>query len=200
MQQRLNRRFFTACVFLIGLFVTAQQSAFAAAADFAAINRMDKSVFVQEFGGIFEKSPWVAEKAWELRPFTSVEDMHQKMFNVIKAASKQDQIKFLNNHPELAGKEAQAGAMTSDSVAEQASAGLNSLTKEELTRLTDYNAAYRAKFGFPYMIFVRGHTKEGIFFYFDRRLGNEPDAELKNALDQVFGITRFRLRRKFGEV
>ena len=67
-------------------------------------------------------------------------------------------------------------------------------------RLTQLNAAYRAKFHFPYMIFVRGHTKEGIFFYFDRRLNNDPEIELKNALDQVYGITRFRLRRKFGEV
>ena len=200
MHSLANHRFFTACALLVGLLVATPQALHAAAADFDAINRMDKTVFVQEFGGIFEKSPWVAEKAWEMRPFSGIDDLHQKMFNVIKSASKQQQIAFLNNHPELAGKEAQAGAMTTDSVAEQASAGLNSLSKEELTRLTQLNAAYRARFGFPYMIFVRGHTKEGIFFYFDRRLTNEPDIELKNALDQVYGITRFRLRRKFGEV
>ena len=194
-----RRRAIIAGALLLGLFAATPRTLFAAA-DFDVINRMDQATFVQEFGGIFEKSPWVAEQAWSLRPFASVDDMHQKMFGVIKSASKQQQIAFLNNHPELAGKEAQAGAMTTDSVAEQASAGLNSLSKEELARLSALNAAYRAKFGFPYMIFVRGHTKEGIFFYFDRRLGNDPDSELKNALDQVYGITRFRLRRKFGEV
>jgi 2-oxo-4-hydroxy-4-carboxy-5-ureidoimidazoline decarboxylase len=194
-----RRRAIIACALLLGLFAATPRTLFAAA-DFDVINRMDQATFVQEFGGIFEKSPWVAEQAWALRPFASVDDMHQKMFGVIKSASKQQQIAFLNNHPELAGKEAQAGAMTTDSVAEQASAGLNSLSKEELARLSALNAAYRARFGFPYMIFVRGHTKEGIFFYFDRRLENDPDSELKNALDQVYGITRFRLRRKFGEV
>jgi 2-oxo-4-hydroxy-4-carboxy-5-ureidoimidazoline decarboxylase len=185
---------------LLTMLVAAPPALFAAPPDFDAINKMDVATFVQEFGGIFEKSPWVAEKAWAARPFSSIDDMHQKMFDVIKAAPKKDQIAFLNNHPELAGKEAQAGQMTSDSVAEQASAGLNSLNKDELARLAKFNADYRAKFGFPYMIFVRGHTKEGIFFYFERRLQNDPETELKNALDQVYGITRFRLRRKFGEV
>lgn len=194
------RKVVFAFTLLLGLCLSVQQQLFAAALDFDTINKMDKATFVQEFGGIFEKSPWVAEKAWESRPFAGVDEMHQKMFDVIKGASKQQQIAFLNNHPELAGKEAQAGQMTTDSVAEQASAGLNSLSKDELARLQKYNADYRAKFGFPYMIFVRGHTKEGIFFYFDRRLKNAPDVELNNALDQVYGITRFRLRRKLGEI
>jgi len=194
---RVGHRGFVAALLFLGVLAAASLPGSALALDIAAVNKMDKNTFVLEFGGIFEKSPWVAEKAWESRPFSSIDDLHQKMFNVIKNAPKQAQIAFLNNHPELAGKEAQAGQMTSSSMAEQASAGLNALSKDELALLAKDNAEYRAKFGFPFIIFVRGHTKEGIFFYFERRMGNDPDTELKNALDQVYGITRLRLRNKF---
>ena len=160
-----------------------------------AINAMDQATFVETFGDIFENSPWVAEQGWEARPFDSIDDVHQEMFAVIAAATPEQQVTFLNQHPELAGKEAQAGTMTESSVAEQASAGLNALSPEEMATLSAGNAAYREKFGFPFMIFVRGHTKEGIFFYLDRRLENDPDVELDNALDQVYGITRSRVQR-----
>ena len=93
---------------------------------------------------------------------------------MVANAPREAQVEFLNQHPELAGKEAQAGTMTESSVAEQASAGLNALSPEEMQILAESNAAYREKFGFPFMIFVRGHTKEGIFFYLDRRLQNDP--------------------------
>lgn len=195
---RASRRQFVATASFLALVAAAPLSAFAAGMDLDAINKMDQASFVKEFGPIFEKSPWVAEQAWSSRPFSSVEDLHQKMFNVIANSPRDKQIAFLNQHPELAGKEAQTGQMTTDSVAEQASAGLNALSKEELARLAKGNAAYHAKFGFPFMIFVRGHTKEGIYFYLDRRLQNDPDTELKNALAQVHGITAFRLRRKLG--
>jgi 2-oxo-4-hydroxy-4-carboxy-5-ureidoimidazoline decarboxylase len=197
---RVNRRDFLAAGLSLAVAAAWPLRAGAAAPDMDAINKMDQQTFVKEFGPIFEKSPWVAEQAWSSRPFASVDDLHAKMFIVIATAPKDKQIAFLNQHPELAGKEAQAGQMTTDSVAEQASAGLNQLSKEELARLAQLNAAYRAKFGFPFMIFVRGHTKEGIFFYLDRRLQNDPDTELKNALAQVYGITNFRLRRKLGLV
>ena len=197
---RIVRREFLAAASFLALLAASPLSAFAAGLDLDAINKMDQATFVKEFGPIFEKSPWVAEQAWNSRPFSSIEDLHQKMFNVIANASRDKQIAFLNQHPELAGKEAQAGQMTTDSVAEQASAGLNALSKEEVARLAKGNAEYRAKFGFPFMIFVRGHTKEGIYFYLDRRLQNDPDTELKNALTQVYGITLFRLRKKLGLV
>jgi 2-oxo-4-hydroxy-4-carboxy-5-ureidoimidazoline decarboxylase len=160
-----------------------------------AINAMDQATFVEVFGDIFENSPWVAEQGWEARPFDSIDDVHAEMYAVIAAAPREEQVKFLNQHPELAGKEAQAGTMTESSVAEQASAGLNALSPEEMATLAAGNAAYREKFGFPFMIFVRGHTKEGIFFYLDRRLANDPDVELNNALTQVYGITRSRVQR-----
>jgi len=171
--------------------------ALAAEPDWNAINRMDRAAFVDKFGGIFEKSPWVAEKAWEARPFSSIDDLHAKMVAVAKYGSIDQQLFLLRAHPDLAGKEAQAGAMTASSVAEQASAGLNALTKEEMMRISNYNEEYKKKFGFPFMIAVRNHTKDGIFFLFKQRLGNDTVTELSNALQQVYNITRLRLDKLF---
>ena len=103
--------------------------------DMAPINAMDQPAFVQKFGGIFEKSPWVAEKAWEKRPFASIDAMHAAMVMVVKYAPLPSQLTLLQNHPDLAGKEAQAGAMTASSVSEQASAGLNALSKPEMEKI-----------------------------------------------------------------
>jgi 2-oxo-4-hydroxy-4-carboxy-5-ureidoimidazoline decarboxylase len=172
--------------------------AFSAEPDMADINGMDQAAFVEKFGGIFENSPWVAEAAWEARPFESIDDMHAAMVEVVKNANIDQQLALLRAHPDLAGKEAQAGTMTQSSVAEQASAGLNALSKEEMERLADYNAEYKEKFGFPFMIAVRNHTKDGIFFLFDKRLDNETVTELSNALQQVYYITRLRLDKLFG--
>ena len=97
--------------------------------DMGAINGMDRVAFVQRFGGIFEKSPWVAEQAWDKKPFASLDDLHAAMVSVVKSAPLPSQLALLQSHPDLAGKEAQAGAMTASSVSEQASAGLNALSK-----------------------------------------------------------------------
>ncbi len=167
--------------------------AFAAEPDWTAINSMDRAAFVEKFGGIFEKSPWVAEKAWDARPFANIDDLQAKMVVVAKYGNIDQQLFLLRAHPDLAGKEAQAGAMTASSVAEQASAGLNALSKEEMTRISEYNAEYKKKFGFPFMIAVRNHTKEGIFFLFKQRLSNDTVTELSTALQQVYNITRLRL-------
>jgi 2-oxo-4-hydroxy-4-carboxy-5-ureidoimidazoline decarboxylase len=186
----------TALAVMLALMVSA--SAFAAEVDMAPINAMDRAAFVQKFGGIFEKSPWVADKAWDKRPFASVDDMHAAMVNVVKFAPLPSQLTLLQNHPDLAGKEAQAGAMTSSSVSEQASAGLNALSKAEMTQISDYNAAYKAKFGFPFIIAVRMHTKEGIFFDFSQRLQNDTQTEYANDLQNVYAITRLRLDKMLG--
>jgi 2-oxo-4-hydroxy-4-carboxy-5-ureidoimidazoline decarboxylase len=165
----------------------------AAEPDVNAVNAMDRAAFVQKFGGIFEKSPWVAEKAWEKRPFASIDDLHAAMVNIVKHSPVPNQLALLQSHPDLAGKEAQAGAMTASSVSEQASAGLNALSKAEIAQISDLNAAYKQKFGFPFIIAVRMHTKEGIFFEFNRRLANETQAEFANDLQNVYAITRLRL-------
>jgi 2-oxo-4-hydroxy-4-carboxy-5-ureidoimidazoline decarboxylase len=168
-------------------------AAIAGPADMAPINAMDRAAFVKKFGGIFEKSPWVAEKAWEKRPFSSIDNMHAAMVAVAKNAPASQQLALLQSHPDLAGKEAKAGTMTASSVAEQASAGLNTLSSAEFAELSGLNAAYRAKFGFPFIIAVRMYTKEGIFFEFKRRLKNDTQTEFANDLQNVYIITRLRL-------
>jgi 2-oxo-4-hydroxy-4-carboxy-5-ureidoimidazoline decarboxylase len=184
---------------LLALVVGAMLCGFAAVAaaaaepDMNAINGMDQEAFVKKFGGIFEKSPWVAEKAWEKRPFASIDDLHLAMVNIVKHSPVPNQLALLQSHPDLAGREAQAGAMTASSVSEQASAGLNALSKAEMAQISELNAAYKQKFGFPFIIAVRMHTKEGIFFEFNRRLANETQAEFANDLQNVYAITRLRL-------
>jgi 2-oxo-4-hydroxy-4-carboxy-5-ureidoimidazoline decarboxylase len=163
--------------------------------DMASINAMDRAAFVQKFGGIFENSPWVAEQAWEKRPFASLDDLHAAMVAVARNAPAAMQLVLLQSHPDLAGKEAQAGTMTSSSVAEQASAGLNALSHDEMVQISDLNAAYRKKFGFPFIIAVRMHTKEGILFEFRRRLQNDTQTEFANDLQNVYIITRLRLNK-----
>ncbi len=170
-------------------------NAIAGPVDMAPINAMDRAAFVVKFGSIFEKSPWVAEQTWEKRPFASLDDMHAAMVAVAKNAPAARQLALLQSHPDLAGKEAQAGAMTASSVAEQASAGLNALSPPEFAELSNLNAAYKAKFGFPFIIAVRMHTKEGIFFEFKRRLHNDTQTEFANDLQNVYIITRLRLNK-----
>jgi 2-oxo-4-hydroxy-4-carboxy-5-ureidoimidazoline decarboxylase len=169
--------------------------AIAGPVDMASINAMDRAAFVQKFGGIFENSPWVAEKAWEKRPFASLDDMHAAMVAAAKYAPAAMQLALLQSHPDLAGKEAEAGTMTASSVAEQASAGLNALSHAEMVRMSDLNAAYKKKFGFPFIIAVRMHTKEGILFEFNRRLQNDTQTEFANDLENVYIITRLRLNK-----
>ena len=188
-------RLLASLVFALLLGPALATSAAAGPADMAAINAMDRAAFVQKFGAIFEKSPWVAERAWERRPFTSLDDMHGAMVAVAKTAPATQQLALLQAHPDLAGKEAQAGTMTASSVAEQASAGLNTLSAPEFAELTSLNAAYRAKFGFPFIIAVRMHTKEGIFSEFKRRLQNDTQTEFANDLQNVYIITRLRLNK-----
>jgi 2-oxo-4-hydroxy-4-carboxy-5-ureidoimidazoline decarboxylase len=187
-----NRRIFLGMT-LAAMLACASTQPHAQTIDMTAINAMDQAAFVQKFGGIFEKSPWVAEKAWGSRPFSSVDAMHAAMVTVVKYSPLPNQLTLLQNHPDLAGKEAQAGAMTTSSVSEQASAGLNALSKPEMDSISGYNAAYKAKFGFPFIIAVRMHTKEGIFFDFSQRLSNDTQTEFANDLQNVYAITRLRL-------
>jgi 2-oxo-4-hydroxy-4-carboxy-5-ureidoimidazoline decarboxylase len=170
-------------------------AAIAGPVDMTPINAMDRAAFVRKFGGIFENSPWVAEQAWEKRPFASLDDMHAALVAVAKHAPAAMQLALLQSHPDLAGREAQTATMTASSVAEQASAGLNALSHDEMARISELNAAYRKKFGFPFIIAVRMYTKEGILFEFNRRLANDTQTEFANDLQNVYIITRLRLNK-----
>jgi 2-oxo-4-hydroxy-4-carboxy-5-ureidoimidazoline decarboxylase len=157
------------------------------------INAMSPQAFLAALGGVFEHSPWIAEQAFSARPFASVAALHEAMVNAVKRAPRERQLALLNAHPELAGKEAQAGALTSSSTAEQASAGLGALTREQMQTLARWNREYRDKFGLPFIIAVRRHTQASIFREFERRLANDVETELYACLEQVFLITRLRL-------
>jgi 2-oxo-4-hydroxy-4-carboxy-5-ureidoimidazoline decarboxylase len=157
------------------------------------INAMTLQAFVGALGGVFEHSPWIAEGAFVARPFANTTELHEAMKKAVMRASREQQLTLLNAHPELAGKEAQAGALTSSSAAEQASVGLNALTREEIQALSRWNREYRQKFGFPFIIAVRRHTKASIFGEIERRLANDTETELDACLEQVSLITRLRL-------
>ncbi|HKT56806.1 MAG TPA: 2-oxo-4-hydroxy-4-carboxy-5-ureidoimidazoline decarboxylase [Microbacterium sp.] len=159
------------------------------------INAMDQAEFVAVLGPIFENSPWVAEAAWDARPFADASALHAAMFAVVDGAGEQAVLDFLNGHPALAGKEAQAGEMTAESVGEQASAGLDALSAEEVARISALNADYQARHGFPFVIAVRGHTKESIFAEFERRIDADSASERQEALRQIAQISRGRLDR-----
>lgn len=166
--------------------------------DIQTVNRMDRDTFVQTFGGVFEHSPWIAERAWSARPFESPEALHAAMIDVVRAAPLEEKRRLLNAHPELAGKEARTRVMTQDSTVEQGSAGLDRLSEDDFARFDHLNAAYRQKFGFPFIIAVRGRTKPEIMAVFEQRLENEPAAELDAALNEIAAITRMRMEKLFG--
>ncbi|WP_198321049.1 2-oxo-4-hydroxy-4-carboxy-5-ureidoimidazoline decarboxylase [Azohydromonas aeria] len=157
------------------------------------INRLDRDAFRAALGRSFEHSPWVAEAAWAARPFESVEALHAAMMAVVLSAPRRTQIEFLRAHPELAGKEAQAGSMTRESVAEQSSAGLDALSAGEFQTLRELNAAYQARHGFPFIIAARRHGKAQILAELRRRTGRDSEAELREALAQIAAITRARV-------
>ncbi len=160
------------------------------------LNRMGSADFVASIGDTFELAPWVAEAAAARRPFTTVTALHQAMMGALRAASHERQLDFLRGHPDLAGKAARSGALTDDSRSEQASVGFDSLSEEEFVRFHRLNDAYKAKFGFPFMICVRRHSHDSILRQFERRLGNDAATEFAAALQEVFYITRLRVAGK----
>ena len=162
--------------------------------DLADINAMDRDRFVDSLGATFEHSPWVAEGAWNARPFASVDALHAAMIEVVRRAPQAVQIHFLRGHPELAGREAQASTLTDASQGEQASAGLDALSRAEMAEMSRLNAEYRQRHGFPFIIAVRRHTKAQIFEAMRARTGGETVAEFAEALAQIAFITRGRLR------
>lgn len=159
----------------------------------ATLNAMTAAQFVASLGGVFEHSPWVAERAFPAGPFADVTALHTAMVQAVERSPRDEQLRLLRAHPELAGREAQAGTLTSDSTGEQKSAGLDALSRAEMDRIAELNRRYREKFGFPFIIAVRRHDKAGVFREFERRLALDTETEFANALAQVYAITRLRL-------
>ncbi len=149
--------------------------------------------FVATLGGIFEHAPWVAEAVYAERPFVSVADLHASMCRVVAEASEARQLGLIRAHPDLAGRAARAGDLTESSTAEQSGAGLDSLSESEYSRFHTLNDAYRARFGFPFVLAVKGHTKTSILDAFEARLEHDPEAERETALEEIYKIAGFRL-------
>ncbi len=154
-----------------------------------AVNAMDQDSFIAAFGEIFEDSPWVAQRAWEARPFTSREALHQSMKQQVAKATPAEQLALLRAHPDLGTR----ARMSPTTTREQEGAGLDQLTPEEYAELTDRNQAYRAKFGFPFLFAVKGSNKTTIIEALRRRTEAHQGAELAEALEQVYRIAWFRL-------
>lgn len=159
-----------------------------------AINDLDQQQFVQQLGFVFEHSPWIAAEAWHARPFAGVAELHAAMCAVMYAAPPDRQLALIRAHPDLAGKAAVAGELTRESRMEQSSAGLDRLSPEEFAAFTRMNAAYREKFGFPFIVCVREHTKDSILANFAGRLAHSRDEEIATALGEIAKIARLRLQ------
>ncbi len=153
------------------------------------INQLDRAGFVHRLGAVYENSPWVAGQAWEERPFASRAELHAKMSSAVKLAGPEAQLALIRAHPELARR----AKMSEDSVMEQKGAGLDRLTPEELERLENLNQRYRSKFGFPFILAVRGKDKNDILRGLEARLLNTPETEFAEALRQIDQIALFRL-------
>ncbi len=162
----------------------------------ADLNRMTLPAFSGAVGEAFELAPWVAEAAWANRPFVSVTALHEAMMGAVRSASRERQLDFLRGHPDLAGKAARSGTITGESKSEQSSVGLDSLSEAEFARFHRLNDAYKTKFGFPFIVCVRRHTRDSILAQFERRLGHDAATEFSAALMEIFYITRLRIAAK----
>ena len=161
-------------------------------------SRLSKALFVERFGGVFEHSPWIAAGAHEAGLSTTEDTprgLHAAMSKVLRTASREQQMSVIHAHPDLAGKLAAAKLLTADSAQEQASAGLDRLTAEEKARFTTLNTAYLEKFGFVFIMAIRGRSKEEIVAAFERRLGHDAETEFQEALAQIEKIALLRLEQ-----
>jgi 2-oxo-4-hydroxy-4-carboxy-5-ureidoimidazoline decarboxylase len=156
------------------------------------MSRLSKEEFVARLGGIYEHSPWVAERAFDRRPFDSTEHLHGAMQDAMLGASRDEQLALIRAHPELLGK-LEAAELTESSRLEQASAGLDRCTPEQKSRMQALNRAYRDKFGFPFIVAVKGLSWAGIIDRMQARLGHSREAEFETALREIGRIARFRL-------
>jgi 2-oxo-4-hydroxy-4-carboxy-5-ureidoimidazoline decarboxylase len=158
------------------------------------LNALSREEFVRIVGPVFEHSPWIAEGTWSKCPFSSKEHIHTALCETVRHASEEKQLSLICAHPDLVGKLALAGQLTKESTGEQASAGLDRLTSHEVELFQKNNAAYKAKFGFPFIICARLNKKEAILAGFAKRLHNTRENEVKTALEEIFKIADLRLK------
>ncbi len=171
----------------------------------AALNvvSLSQADFVRRFGGVFEHSPWIAERAWHLEmgpAHNSADGVHSLLCRIFRSAGEDERLGVLRAHPDLAGRLAAAKRLTAESTREQASAGLDALTDQERARFTELNAKYVERFGFPFIIAVKGLSKDQILASFETRIANSRTSEFTTACRQVERIAELRLRDMFDDV
>ena len=153
------------------------------------INKLSKPDFISIFGNIFEKTEWIAQKSYDLKPYKNYEELFLKMIEIFENTNKENHLKILNAHPDLAVEK----KLTKDSKNEQKNASLNQCTSEELIEFKKLNEEYKVKFGFPFIIAVKGKNKEEILNSFRQRITNNINLEFEEAKKQVKKIASFRL-------
>jgi 2-oxo-4-hydroxy-4-carboxy-5-ureidoimidazoline decarboxylase len=153
------------------------------------LNEMSQADFTETLGEIWEETPAIAQQSWQYRPFTDIESLYQSMVKVVQEMSAAEQLALINAHPDLGSKTKMAQA----SVQEQSQAGLSTLSPEEYEQFQSLNQAYKDKFGFPFIIAVKNHTKASILEAFKHRLQNDLESEKQQALAEISKIARFRL-------
>lgn len=155
----------------------------------SALNQMNQAEFITALGAIFEDSPWVAEKAWLKQPFANTKTLYHTMVDIVKNSSSEQKSTLIRAHPDLGSKAKMAEA----SVKEQAGVGLDCLTPSEYEQFNRLNENYKAKFGFPFIIAVKNHTKASILTSFEQRLNHSLETEKTTALEEIYKISQFRL-------
>ncbi len=159
----------------------------------AALNAADEAAFVAQLGNCFEDSPWIAAAAWRRRPFADRAALHRAMCEIVDAAPLEHRVALIRSHPDLVGDAAEAGRLRGPSREEQASAGLDRLAPAEIDAFRRLNAAYRERFGFPFVICVRENRKAAILAGMEARLRNDRTTEIAAALREIAAIARLRL-------
>ena len=157
------------------------------------LNMMNAHGFVRTIGHVFENSPWVAERAFHLHPFKTRDDLIEKLCQTVKSASDEEKVNLIRAHPDLVGKMAQAGQLTPESKAEQAAAGLDRLSRDEIDTFQAYNDVYREQFDFPFVICARENKKDAILEAFARRLKHNREREIQVSIEEICKIARLRV-------
>ncbi|RTE65595.1 2-oxo-4-hydroxy-4-carboxy-5-ureidoimidazoline decarboxylase [Amphritea opalescens] len=159
-------------------------------------SQMSRADFVATFGDIYEHSAWIAEQAFDLgidHSHNQIDTLQARMAKILLDSDQASQLDLINAHPDLAGKAAIAGELTESSTSEQAGAGISECTDAEFARFTELNNAYKAKFGFPFIMAVKGSQKQQILAAFEERIHHSPEQEFQRALMEINKIARFRL-------
>ncbi len=164
----------------------------------AQLNTANCDEFTRVLGHLFEHSPWVADETWPRRPFRDTAHLHAELCATMRGASREKQLALIRAHPDLAGRLAQQGQLTAESLREQASAGLQQLSERELADFRQLNDAYRSRFGFPFIICARLNAKDTIVAAMHARSRNSSAVEFDAALNEIEKIARLRLRDVVG--